>query len=45
MKKNKKLYHLNGKSQEKVLTFARDLIEDGIEVIFDRWLLMEGNDA
>lgn len=30
--------------QDKVLSFARDLMRDGIEVIIDKWSLVEGND-
>lgn len=31
--------------QEKVLAFATDLVNDGVDVIFDRWSLKEGNDT
>ncbi|WP_395546802.1 MULTISPECIES: toll/interleukin-1 receptor domain-containing protein [unclassified Lacrimispora] len=31
--------------QEKVLSFATDLVNDGIDVIYDRWSLKEGNDT
>ena len=31
--------------QEKVLALATDLIGDGIDVIFDKWSLKEGNDT
>lgn len=30
---------------EKVILFATDLKRDGIEVVFDRWQLKEGNDT
>ena len=29
----------------KVLSFARDLVSDGVEVVLDRWSLKEGNDT
>lgn len=31
--------------QAKVLTFATSLMQDGIDVIFDKWSLKEGNDT
>ena len=31
--------------QNKVLAFATDLMRDGIDVIFDKWSLKEGNDT
>lgn len=31
--------------QEKVLSFASDLMNDGIDVIYDKWSLKEGNDT
>ena len=31
--------------QDKVLSFATDLVEDGIDVILDKWSLKEGNDT
>lgn len=31
--------------QEKVLEFATQLMKDGIDVVFDKWDLNEGNDT
>jgi len=31
--------------QERVLAFATDLMSDGIDVLFDKWSLKEGNDT
>ena len=33
------------KYQAKVLSFATDLVNDGIDVQFDKWSLKEGNDT
>lgn len=35
----------NQEYQEKVLSFATKLMQDGIDVIFDKWDLSEGNDT
>ena len=35
----------NNEYQNKVLSFATDLINDGIDVVLDKWDLSEGNDT
>lgn len=35
----------SGEYQTKVLSFATDLVNDGIDVQFDKWSLKEGNDT